>query len=392
VADIGCGNGGDSFVFASIVGPKGTVFAEEIGEALVKSVLAGARERKVRQVVPVLGETDDPRLPDGSIDLAYMHYVFHHLANPASMLRNIWLDLKPGGRLGIVEMGVGGGLTRDWAALTEREKSHHPLGETTVVREVREAGFRFVDLLDDSWSDKKDSALVFEKPRGLEEPAGDPDLPLPVDPARVAEALAAAAGTDGAGQAPGGSGGPPPSTGRPPCALVVALDRGREALPAVAARLGAGARILDVVLEEWATSKDEAPPAPAGLKVEVLRTEGGRPALPEGASIDLAVFADTYGRLWDPAPLLKGIRGRLAPGARVVVVDRKGPEGEPRRLSGHRRRISPQLVREEMGKLGFELLREVPPPAADRFALVFRARQGERWVRAPSRPEEPAGI
>jgi SAM-dependent methyltransferase len=375
VADIGCGNGGDSFAFAGVVGPRGTVFAEEIGEKAVKGVLDGAKTRKLRQVVPVLGETDDPHLPDGSLDLIYSHYVYHHLANPLSMLRNMWLDLRPGGRLVIVDMG--GGVTRGWIPVAEREGKHNTLGETTVVRQVREAGFLFADLGDDVWKERKDYILIFEKPRGHAElPAGDPDLPSPLDGRKLAGAIAAP------GVRP---------QGRPPCALVAALDRGRDVLPAVAGAMGQGGRIFDLVPEEWATSKDEVPPAPEGTKVEAVRSNRGRFAVPEGASFDLVVFADAYHRLWDPTPVLADVHGTLAPGAPVVIIDRKGPADESRRVAGHRRRISPDLVRKEMAGLGFDFVRECEAPAPDRFVLVFRARPREKWVSAPRRGETFGG-
>ena len=53
VADIGAGSGVDTWVFATIVGTTGTVYAEEITESLVKSLRAEAEKRKLPQVRPV---------------------------------------------------------------------------------------------------------------------------------------------------------------------------------------------------------------------------------------------------------------------------------------------------------------------------------------------------
>jgi len=93
----------------------------------------------------VLGQSQDPRLPDGFADLVYMNRVFHHFAQPQAMLERLWFDLKPGGFLVIVDREKGP-LTH-WAPVARREKEHHWTGETTVVRVAREAGFLFHDGL-----------------------------------------------------------------------------------------------------------------------------------------------------------------------------------------------------------------------------------------------------
>lgn len=52
-------------------------------------------------------------------------------------------------------------------------------------------------------------------------------------------------------------------------------------------------------------------------------------------------------------------------------MDRAGPDSEARRLAGHRRRIAPQRVIEEMDQAGFRLRQTLPSPSADRFFLLF---------------------
>jgi tRNA A58 N-methylase Trm61 len=64
VADVGCGDGPDSMVFATVVGERGTVLAQEIDTAKLKKVVETADKRGLHQIVPVLGQSDDPRLPD----------------------------------------------------------------------------------------------------------------------------------------------------------------------------------------------------------------------------------------------------------------------------------------------------------------------------------------
>jgi ubiquinone/menaquinone biosynthesis C-methylase UbiE len=355
IADIGCGGGVDTMVFASIVGSNGTVFAEDIGTNEVKNTLKKSVELQYSQVVPVLGHTEDPRLPNGSVDLAFMRLVFHHFTRPHDMLRNLWLDLKPGGYLVIVDREKG--PLKQWVETDTREKKHAWTGETTVVRQAREAGFLFSDVLDDLWFEKEPFVLVFQKPWKPTDARGDPDLPLPINEKNFFKALLLA---------PAGN----------QNIAFIGLDRGRALLPALQQRLAASARLCDIVIEEWAMNTNEVPVASSGnagpAKVELLRTINGGLKPPPGVAFDQVIFADAYHRLWDPAKLLVELRQALTKDGVVVVLDRKGPKDEPRRLAGHRRRIAPETVIADLEKAGFALTKKPSPPATDRFLLIFR--------------------
>ena len=51
-----------------------------------------------------LGEFGDPRLPAGSVDVALMIHMYHEIGEPFALLANLVPDLRPGGRLGIVDV------------------------------------------------------------------------------------------------------------------------------------------------------------------------------------------------------------------------------------------------------------------------------------------------
>jgi predicted methyltransferase len=102
-----------------------------------------------------------------------------------------------------------------------------------------------------------------------------------------------------------------------------------------------------------------------------LRTEKGALPLPDDVAVDRAVFVDAYHRIWDPAEILGRLRKAMPPQGRLVIADRSGPDGEERRVAGHRRRISPALVREELERAGFRLVAEEAQPAPDRFVSIF---------------------
>jgi hypothetical protein len=129
-------------------------------------------------------------------------------------------------------------------------------------------------------------------------------------------------------------------------------------------------KAVDIVLEEWATQKDERPPLPENVTMPSVLTEKGDPGLgPE--PLDAVFFLDTYHLLFHGSTLLAKLRERLTDSGVVYILDRRAPETIPHREASHRRMIAPQTVKQEMTQAGFCLLRTGALPAKDRFLLVF---------------------
>ena len=97
---------------------------------------------------------------------------------------------------------------------------------------------------------------------------------------------------------------------------------------------GAG---LEIVLEEWATQKDERPPLSAGVALPAVLTDLGDPHLgPE--PIAAVFFLDTYHLLFHSKTLLAKLHERLTPDGCVYVLDREAKQAVSRRDASHRRR------------------------------------------------------
>jgi ubiquinone/menaquinone biosynthesis C-methylase UbiE len=103
VADIGAGSGYFTERIAKIVGPAGKVYANDLQPGMLSLLKARLLRAQITNVVTVLGEAADPKLPAASIDLALMVDVYHELSDPMTMLANIRKALKPGGRLVLIE-------------------------------------------------------------------------------------------------------------------------------------------------------------------------------------------------------------------------------------------------------------------------------------------------
>jgi SAM-dependent methyltransferase len=350
IADIGAGRGQDSWTFAKIVGETGKVLAEEIAPGMVDSLKKESETKRLPQVHPILGRTDDPCLPSESVDLAYMNHVYHHFARPREMLRGIWRGLKPGGFLVVVDQHPG--TLRDWVPRQLREKRHFWIAETTVVREAREEGFAFVRCAEDCWFAEADFVLVFQRPKELAEPGHDPDAFLPLPASECSRCLL-------------------PAEGMYRHPVFIALGEGRKLIPPLLRHSrDAG---VDIVLEEWATQKDERPPLPAGLSLSSTLTQNGDPNLgPE--PVDVVFFLDSYHLLFHWKTLLSKLYERLLPAGCVYVLDRRSEKPLSRREASHRRMIQPEAVEQEMAEAGFHLWSRGPQFAPDRFLLVFGKR------------------
>ena len=124
------------------VGPDGVVYAVDVEEEIV----AGLRERYGDEGVEVvLGAYDDPRLPDGSLDLVLLVNTYHHIEDRPDYFRRLIDDLGPGGRVVVIEPNEDlGGVLR--LALDEGHTSSAP----AVLEEMQDGGYAHVashDLL-----------------------------------------------------------------------------------------------------------------------------------------------------------------------------------------------------------------------------------------------------
>lgn len=103
VADIGAGSGYMSIRMAKRVGPTGRVLAEDIQPEMIDILKQRLTKERITNVTPVLGLIDDPRLPEGSVDLMLLVDVYHEFSEPQKMLRGMRTALKPDGRLVLLE-------------------------------------------------------------------------------------------------------------------------------------------------------------------------------------------------------------------------------------------------------------------------------------------------
>jgi ubiquinone/menaquinone biosynthesis C-methylase UbiE len=139
IADIGAGKGRMTVFFSLRVGVKGNVYANDIDNDALKYLEHRCQMNNMTNVKTFLGKIDNPLLPAGEVDIAFMVSTYHHLEKPVEMMRNTIQCLKKDGVLVIVERDpVKTGQTGSES--TSREK---------LNREANEAGFKIVDVNSD---------------------------------------------------------------------------------------------------------------------------------------------------------------------------------------------------------------------------------------------------
>ncbi len=103
VAEVGAGVGYVALKMSNRVGPNGKVFANDIQQPMLMRLRETTTHLGIPNVITVLGEPDNPKLPENSMDLIILVDVYHEFSQPQKMLRGIRSALKPDGRLVLLE-------------------------------------------------------------------------------------------------------------------------------------------------------------------------------------------------------------------------------------------------------------------------------------------------
>ena len=104
VGDIGAGSGYHTVRLSHLVDPTGSVVAQDVTRDYLIGLAKRVERLGLKNVVFALGEPHDPRLPASSLDAAILVHMYHEITQPYAFLYNLAPALKPGGRVGIVDL------------------------------------------------------------------------------------------------------------------------------------------------------------------------------------------------------------------------------------------------------------------------------------------------
>jgi SAM-dependent methyltransferase len=103
VADIGAGSGYFALRFARHVAGAGRVFAVDVNQGMLTHLEGQARAAGLSNVQAILAPSDDPRLPDGSVDRVFFCNVWHHVDDQAGYLEKLKKALIPSGQIVMID-------------------------------------------------------------------------------------------------------------------------------------------------------------------------------------------------------------------------------------------------------------------------------------------------
>jgi ubiquinone/menaquinone biosynthesis C-methylase UbiE len=143
VADVGAGDGFLTVRLASAVGPSGKVYAVDIDEKVLDGLRRRLADAHIANVDVVVGGEDDPHLPPGALDAAFIVNAYHEMPRGVAVLQRIRAALKPGGRLVLCEP-----VPRTANQTRAAQMSDHVLDPVLILEDLRETGFQIVDRQD----------------------------------------------------------------------------------------------------------------------------------------------------------------------------------------------------------------------------------------------------
>lgn len=157
VADIGCHEGYLSMHLAKAVGNSGQVYSVDVRQDRLTILEENARNRKLTNIQTILGDYDNPHLPEGKLDVVLIVDTYHEIQSYRKVLDHVKKALKPEGRILILEK------LKDHARDKSREEqvNAHTLSSKYVKRELREAGFEIVTEIEDlgHWEEEEDKTM-----------------------------------------------------------------------------------------------------------------------------------------------------------------------------------------------------------------------------------------
>ncbi len=149
VAEIGAGAGRLALRMATRLGPRGRLYATELGQGKLDRLRRETARATNVTIVP--GDVHSANLPAGCCEAIYMRHVYHHFSDAQGMNRSLAAALRPGGRLVVIDF-----LTPRWLPIRR-----HGIAPDRLIEQLSAEGFRLERRIPD-WS-SIDYCLVFRR-------------------------------------------------------------------------------------------------------------------------------------------------------------------------------------------------------------------------------------
>jgi predicted methyltransferase len=149
-----------SFVAAHLVGAAGRVYTTELDDQKLAHLKEKVQKDKLQNITVVKADRIGTNLPDACCQAIFMRRVYHHFINPAQTDAALFRDLKPGGRLAIIDFPPRPGLP----PVADAPKNHggHGVPVNALAQELKAAGFEIVSE-SNGWPEQ-DYCVIARKP------------------------------------------------------------------------------------------------------------------------------------------------------------------------------------------------------------------------------------
>ncbi|WP_299436801.1 class I SAM-dependent methyltransferase [uncultured Aquimarina sp.] len=157
VADIGCHEGYLSIHIANKVGETGQVYAVDVRKDRLEKLDEHLKKRKLKNVKTILGDYDDPKLPDNSLDVVIILDTYHEMDDYKEILAHVKKALKPEGKIVLIEKFKKHLLNKS----RDEQTDAHTLAMHYVKEELQEAGFTIKTEIKDfgRWKKEEDKRI-----------------------------------------------------------------------------------------------------------------------------------------------------------------------------------------------------------------------------------------
>jgi ubiquinone/menaquinone biosynthesis C-methylase UbiE len=164
VADIGAGGGAFTVVFGHWIG-SGKVLATDITERALRLTREYAAKEGLKNVTVIEGAAASTNLPPACCDAMFMRDVYHHITDVPAFTKSLFVSLKPGGRLAIMDFRPSPG-SKVFPGVPEN-RGGHGIPPNLVEDELKAAGFTHLETIE-SWPGDEKTVMflvLFSKPR-----------------------------------------------------------------------------------------------------------------------------------------------------------------------------------------------------------------------------------
>lgn len=140
IGEVGAGRGRFTVYLAREVGTKGKIYANDIDKNAISYLSERVKKLGFKNVETIIGKQDETLIPEKSLDMAIMVWVYHMIDKPDALLKNLKRSLKPGAKLVIVDP-VDSEIDNEFHIDRSKPGNKIPTIKERIEKSAKECGF-----------------------------------------------------------------------------------------------------------------------------------------------------------------------------------------------------------------------------------------------------------